>query len=439
MRNFNLKLALIFIPFLISFTLTAVADDTPKLLKTVPLGDLKLEGVYVDPSKIKSKEQTCDEYAKTTVEQFEWLSQMNCPRYANTFTTYNVVYSDCLAEKPLVMGETPFNIEDIPKLLKKRQEEIADCICRPYAENAVKQNNANIKLECGYEGGRWSSSYLHHYNWCASGGGNIISNKSWEHYKVARNQDLQKCRLPAKPSKLSPAGGITDRLLKKLSWDDHKTGKPQVADSYQLQLYQDGKLHFNREDITHNSWNNTIKLNYGAQIKWQVRGKNQYGYGDWATASFQVVNGPPKIQSFTRNPLKSYYKEGDQVELKWSVQCFQKCNISLFGGLNGNLFKKHNQPPVGSYTVTCKNKDLAYKLFVKSGSDTVYETESVRPEKQQSSLRRFYFLAKCNSTVKPCTKVHYDAVNEASAMQQALKEFSNCKVEKVEFSDWHCN
>ena len=55
-----------------------------------------------------------------------------------------------------------------------RKYNLRSCILRPsyiyhcanYAGKAVRQNNAQIKLGCGFSGARWQSNYAPHKNWC---------------------------------------------------------------------------------------------------------------------------------------------------------------------------------------------------------------------------------------------------------------------------------
>jgi hypothetical protein len=60
--------------------------------------------------------------------------------------------------------------------------------CGDYAREAVEQNEANQRRNCGFEGPRWSSNEGGHLAWC------LISPDGAERESAARREQLQGCR-----------------------------------------------------------------------------------------------------------------------------------------------------------------------------------------------------------------------------------------------------
>lgn len=60
--------------------------------------------------------------------------------------------------------------------------------CQQYAENAVTQHRENIRRQCGYQGGRWSTDYTGHFEWCLQ-----VPQLFADIETRARNQQLHTC------------------------------------------------------------------------------------------------------------------------------------------------------------------------------------------------------------------------------------------------------
>jgi hypothetical protein len=61
--------------------------------------------------------------------------------------------------------------------------------CQAYANQAVSQNAQNVKLRCGFTGGRWQSDFQRHYNWCRKAPAGNVNGES-----RARSAGLDKCQ-----------------------------------------------------------------------------------------------------------------------------------------------------------------------------------------------------------------------------------------------------
>jgi hypothetical protein len=51
-----------------------------------------------------------------------------------------------------------------------------DNYCRFYADQAVKDNEDNVKLGCGYKGPEWQSVFGAHYGWCMRLRADVLAN-----------------------------------------------------------------------------------------------------------------------------------------------------------------------------------------------------------------------------------------------------------------------
>lgn len=65
-----------------------------------------------------------------------------------------------------------------------------DLNCAAYAAAAVAQANNAKSLGCIYEGGRWTTDYDRHFNWCESAGVDIMAVSTEDQL---RKQGLQTC------------------------------------------------------------------------------------------------------------------------------------------------------------------------------------------------------------------------------------------------------
>lgn len=64
----------------------------------------------------------------------------------------------------------------------------AQANCQWYATTALKQQQENEKLKCGFKGDAWSSNLKGHLDWCGS-----VAPDVWKAAAQKRDQDLQSC------------------------------------------------------------------------------------------------------------------------------------------------------------------------------------------------------------------------------------------------------
>ena len=428
----------------ISFTAAQDNKDHEDIVPIAPLEHKKLHQLETAPRPFSTRAQICDKYAKDTVQQLEWLQKNDCGYGENPILnsriiiSYDIEYNNCMNKYPRRLGEKAFELSDIPIKLKQKQKAIADCICSPYAESAVRQNEENLLLDCGYKGSKWNSRLGHHYDWCAQGGGKIIELASWERFSVDREEDLNECKKPFAPANLRPNGETIHKDSVRLTWDDQGKDKAQAALEYKIKMAINGKETLDEKRTDESFLINRKLMPYGANVSWKVRGVNNSGSSPWSSASFKIVSGPPEISNFTRDPDKKSYTIGEQVTLKWNVKCPLECDVTLYGGINGDMFKSKNLPKSGSKKVVGLVQDKAYKLIVKSGKSTVYETVSVQTRpKPADDRKQFFFKAKCPSAVDPCTTVTELGKNSEEAEQAAKQRFgANCTFEEISASDY---
>ena len=60
--------------------------------------------------------------------------------------------------------------------------------CQWYATTALKQQQENEKLKCGFTGDAWSSDFKAHTAWCGS-----VAPDAWKRAAQERDQQLQAC------------------------------------------------------------------------------------------------------------------------------------------------------------------------------------------------------------------------------------------------------
>lgn len=65
--------------------------------------------------------------------------------------------------------------------------------CQWYATTALKQQQDNERLKCGFTGPTWSSDIRAHMAWCAS-----VPPEAWRSVAQKRDQDLAKCAAQAR-------------------------------------------------------------------------------------------------------------------------------------------------------------------------------------------------------------------------------------------------
>lgn len=69
----------------------------------------------------------------------------------------------------------------------------AQANCQWYGTTALKQQQENERLKCGFTGAAWSSDLKAHMSWCAS-----VPPDAWKAQAVKRDQDLAACAAKGK-------------------------------------------------------------------------------------------------------------------------------------------------------------------------------------------------------------------------------------------------
>lgn len=64
----------------------------------------------------------------------------------------------------------------------------AQANCQWYATTALKQQQENLRLKCGFTGDAWSTDLRAHLNWCAS-----VAPDLWRKAAQDRDQKLAAC------------------------------------------------------------------------------------------------------------------------------------------------------------------------------------------------------------------------------------------------------
>lgn len=113
------------------------------------------------------KAKDCSAYANHAIHQQNTNIRVKCnysgPRW---HTNYNRHYNGC-------MGNTP-NWRGIET--KARGDALARCVgaggtgriayCKKYSDQALRQQNVNLRRKCNYSGRAWHLDYNRHNNWC---------------------------------------------------------------------------------------------------------------------------------------------------------------------------------------------------------------------------------------------------------------------------------
>ncbi len=277
--------------------------NVPKVIKMDTHILNPLNPVIMIPSKkIVTVETACKSFAEDSIKHNDWQEKQKCGLTGSEWSSdYQYHYDRC------IKGQTAQNE------YRKRQESIAGCICKPYALDAVRQNDENLDNSCGYEykdPRRWDSEYAHHYDWCARGGGNIIESGTWKIFSDAREMELTKCKKPIGPTNLQPNGGMLKKSDLTLTWQDPAAGKPNSAKEFNIEVYVNGKKkgfyttaskkHIIRKDDLSNS----------ANVSWRVRGKNSAGYSLWSDANFSIKKTPIPPPSPTGGINGTFFFDG---------------------------------------------------------------------------------------------------------------------------------
>lgn len=280
------KVAAMLITALLS--LNAIAQDNDKNKSNVLEMTPMQTGLFELPPRLsgpyKTVETACHQYAKDSTLHNKWQIKQHCGyKGAEWNSNFQYHYIRCVKN------------EVSPNEFKARQEAIAKCICEPYADSAVKQNEDKLALGCkGLKPPVWSSDPTGHYNWCARGGGNIIKLGSFDKIKSDRDRELEKCKKPFTPVNLKVNNGLTVvGRTPTLTWIDPGAGKVQAANQYQLEVLVNGSI-LGVPLVSVPSY--TVPagaLPYSALVKWKVKGRNKFGDSSWSsTASFRIKGAP---------------------------------------------------------------------------------------------------------------------------------------------------
>lgn len=263
-------------------------NNAPKVIKMNPNYNPINPITIIPPDKIQSIETACKNFAADSIKHNDWQEKQKCGYTGSEWSSdYQYHYERCI--KSQVPQEE----------YKKRQEAIADCICGPYALDAVRQNSDNLSNKCGYIGPRWDSDYAHHFEWCARGGGNIIESGSWRSFSDAREMELTECKKPISPTNLQPNGGVLKKGDVTLTWQEPVTGKPNSAKEFNVEVYVNGKKQGFYTTASKKHIINESDLSYSANVNWRVRGKNAAGYSLWSQAKFDIEKAPTPPQPTT--------------------------------------------------------------------------------------------------------------------------------------------
>jgi hypothetical protein len=104
--------------------------------------------------------------------------------------------------------------------------------CQDYAREAVQQNEANERRNCGFDGPRWSGNEGGHLAWC------LISPDGAEREASARKEQLQGCREDRRDERREGGGGGGKREGKRANCDTY--AKIAVAQAEANQKYECG-------------------------------------------------------------------------------------------------------------------------------------------------------------------------------------------------------
>jgi len=130
---------------------------------------------------------SCEEYARIAVRQNEQNIRRNCrftgPRWNSD---YNGHYQWCVSVSwQAADAETKAREEELQYQCRDKQSS-----CDEYARIAVRQNDQNMRRNCGFTGTRWSSNYNEHYQWCL-----FVPLQTSDSEMKAREEELQhQCR-----------------------------------------------------------------------------------------------------------------------------------------------------------------------------------------------------------------------------------------------------
>jgi hypothetical protein len=124
----------------------------------------------------------CEDYAREAVDLARRAEQLNCgfegPRWSDNRGGH---LTWCLIAPRLARGENDARRDQLAQCERRtdrreRREERRDdrrservgkrANCDTYAQIAEVQADANVKYNCGYRGGEWTSDKRAHFGWC---------------------------------------------------------------------------------------------------------------------------------------------------------------------------------------------------------------------------------------------------------------------------------
>ena len=175
----------------------------------------------------------CTQYAQKAVEQGQQAVAAGCnfsgPRWQ---ASYQQHYDWCLAVPPEAAnfetqaretelakctqgGETMAPLQ--PGTLQPAQPlppgelQTTKQACADYAKAAVAQVAENVKLGCGFSGGRWSSDYQTHYNWCLGAGAQAAAESKARQAELAACQRQKTCTAYAQTAVAQQAKNLSEK------------------------------------------------------------------------------------------------------------------------------------------------------------------------------------------------------------------------------------
>jgi len=93
--------------------------------------------------------------------------------------------------------------------------------CQQYGTSAVKQQQQNINLKCGFDGDKWNSSSSYHSKWCKQGNQGLTGRET-----SIRDNKLEQCK-----QKKSPQSGscVTSKC-----WGERKFTNNRIKYQYYM-------------------------------------------------------------------------------------------------------------------------------------------------------------------------------------------------------------
>jgi hypothetical protein len=113
-----------------------------------------------DPGSKPPSEAYCTQYAAEAAQLAQQASSLKCGFDANA-----PQWSTNVASQKASCSSTTLNTAN--GLQSSRRSEVEHCAaCRAYAKAAVSAAADNVRYECGFGGGRWSTNEGAHFGWC---------------------------------------------------------------------------------------------------------------------------------------------------------------------------------------------------------------------------------------------------------------------------------